>query len=55
MHLRRVRIRDGMAVLEEVLLHEQEKRIRDVRVGSDGAVYLLTDSDEGEILRIAPT
>lgn len=30
------------------------QRIRDVRQGPDGAVYLLTDSSDGQILRLAP-
>jgi glucose/arabinose dehydrogenase len=29
-------------------------RIRDVRQGPDGALYLLTDEDNGRILRVAP-
>ena len=29
-------------------------RIRDVRVGPDGYVYLLTDDTEGAILRMEP-
>lgn len=31
------------------------KRVRDVKVGPDGAVYLLTDEDQGAILRLTPT
>ncbi|GAM98151.1 PQQ-dependent oxidoreductase of gdhB family [alpha proteobacterium U9-1i] len=53
-HLRRVRVRDNIAVLEEVLLHDRLARIRDVRVGPQGHVYLLTDSDAGEVLRVRP-
>ncbi|MGE0594842.1 MAG: PQQ-dependent sugar dehydrogenase [Hyphomonadaceae bacterium] len=53
-HLRRVRIRDSMAVLEEVLLRDRQARIRDVRVGPDGLIYALTDSDDGELLRLQP-
>lgn len=53
-HLRRVRIRDNIAVLEEVLLHEREARIRDVRVGPDGFLYLLTDDEAGEVWRLRP-
>jgi glucose/arabinose dehydrogenase len=30
------------------------KRVRDVREGPDGALYLATDEDAGEILRVAP-
>jgi glucose/arabinose dehydrogenase len=43
-----------MAVLEEVLLHDRAARIRDVRVGPQGHLYLLTDADAGEVLRLRP-
>jgi glucose/arabinose dehydrogenase len=33
-------------------LHGLGKRIRDVRNGPDGAVWLLTDEPNGEILRV---
>jgi glucose/arabinose dehydrogenase len=33
---------------------DMSQRIRDVRVGPDGAVYLLTDESSGEILRLSP-
>jgi glucose/arabinose dehydrogenase len=39
---------------EERLLRELRERIRDVRVGPDGALYLITDSNSGRILRVAP-
>src|SRR5690606_12350910 len=39
---------------EEHLLTERNRRIRDVRQGPDGALYLVTDHDDGELLRIAP-
>jgi glucose/arabinose dehydrogenase len=38
----------------ESLLGPLRQRIRDVRQGSDGLLYLLTDSDPGAILRIEP-
>jgi len=40
-------------VAAETLLEDQGKRIRDVRSGPDGALWLLTD-DTGEVLRITP-
>jgi len=44
---------DGQSVTaEEALLADLDLRIRDVRQGPDGALYLLTDEDDGEILRI---
>lgn len=39
---------------EERLLVDHGKRIRDVRQGGDGALYVVTDEDDGELLRIAP-
>ena len=39
---------------EERLLTDRGKRIRDVRVGPDGAVYVLTDEPAGELLRLVP-
>ncbi len=37
---------------EERLLKELSARIRDVRLGPDGYLYLLTDSDDGQLLRV---
>ena len=46
---------DGEHVVsEERILGGLGERIRDVRQGPDGFVYLLTDSDEGRILRLEP-
>jgi glucose/arabinose dehydrogenase len=39
---------------EERLLHDLGERIRDVRQGPDGALYLLTDAANGRVLRVAP-
>lgn len=39
---------------EERMLQELGERIRDVRQGPDGFVYLLTDAREGRILRLEP-
>ncbi|MFG1300790.1 PQQ-dependent sugar dehydrogenase [Xanthobacter sp. V3C-3] len=46
-----VKVRDGAVTGEERL--PLGKRIRDVRMGPDGALWLLTD-DTGEILRVVP-
>lgn len=47
---------DGEQVIgEERLLEREVGRIRDVRVGPDGFVYLLTDSSNGRLLRLEPT
>ena len=39
---------------EERLLQGLHERIRDVRQGPDGALYLLTDNAAGRILRVTP-
>jgi glucose/arabinose dehydrogenase len=39
---------------EERLLHGLHERIRDVRMGLDGALWLLTDNPAGRVLRVAP-
>jgi glucose/arabinose dehydrogenase len=45
---------NGRIVHEERLLQRRLGRIRDVRVGPDGLVYLLTDERDGAIYRLAP-
>ena len=46
---------DGEKVIgEERLLGDLNERIRDVRSGPDGALWLLTDSPEGRVLRVVP-
>lgn len=46
---------DGDRVVhEERLLGERDQRIRDVRQGPDGALYVLVDAADGKLLRIAP-
>jgi glucose/arabinose dehydrogenase len=46
---------DGDKVTGETRLFENlGKRIRDVRQGPDGFVYLLTDGNNGEVLRLVP-
>ena len=39
---------------EERLLQGLRERIRDVRMGPDGALYLATDSSSGRILKVVP-
>ena len=47
---------DGAKVThEERLLKELGMRIRDVAQGPDGALYVVTDASDGQILKITPT
>jgi len=50
----RLRIANGRVTQEERYLDELGERIRDVREGPDGALYLLTDSSRGRLLRVEP-
>lgn len=50
----RLELQDEKVVREERLLKGQVGRIRDVRLGPDGMVYLLTDTSDGALLRLEP-
>lgn len=50
----RLVVEDGRVTGEEHLLEERGQRIRDVRQGPDGALYIVTDEDDGELWRIVP-
>ena len=52
--LARLEVEQGKVVMEEHLLADWGKRIRDVRQGPDGLIYLLTDHSNGMLLRIEP-
>ena len=53
-HLVRLVLNRERVAFEEKLLTEFDQRIRDVREGPDGALYILTDEDNGRLLRITP-
>jgi glucose/arabinose dehydrogenase len=50
----RLELEGDKVVKEERLLRDLRERIRDVRQGPDGALWLVTDSASGRILRVAP-
>jgi glucose/arabinose dehydrogenase len=50
----RLELNGDKVVKEERLLREMNQRIRDVRMGPDGALWLLTDSANGQLLRLTP-
>ena len=50
----RVVIKDNRVTGEEHLLADRGKRIRDVRQGPDGALYVVTDDANGELWKITP-
>ncbi|MGV0034341.1 MAG: PQQ-dependent sugar dehydrogenase [Candidatus Azotimanducaceae bacterium WSBS_2022_MAG_OTU7] len=52
--VRRLSIESGKVVGEEPVFTEIDARIRDVRSGPDGFLYILTDSESGKLLRVVP-
>ncbi len=48
----RLELKDDKVVHEERLLGDLNSRIRDVRQGPDGYLYVLTDEDDGKLLRV---
>jgi len=50
----RLDMEDGRVVGEERMFEEEFGRIRDVREGPDGALWLLIDDIDGALLRVAP-
>jgi glucose/arabinose dehydrogenase len=50
----RLEVEDGRVTGEEHLLTDLGQRIRDVREGPDGALYLVTDEDRGKLLKLVP-
>jgi glucose/arabinose dehydrogenase len=53
-YLARLDISGGRVVKEERLLPDLNARVRDVREGPDGFIYLLTDERNGRLLRLHP-
>jgi glucose/arabinose dehydrogenase len=54
-HLERIVFNSrGQEVRRESLLTEFRQRVRDVRIGLDGHLYILTDEDNGALLRLEP-
>jgi glucose/arabinose dehydrogenase len=51
-HIARLVIEDGRVVGEERLLTDLGDRIRDVAVGPDGAVWVVTDETNGKLVRL---
>lgn len=50
----RLTVEGDLVTGEEHLLVDRNQRVRDVREGPDGALYIVTDEDAGELWRITP-
>ncbi|CAN7389944.1 PQQ-dependent sugar dehydrogenase [Acidovorax sp. LjRoot129] len=53
--LHRLQVGQNKVLREEKLLQGNGERLRDVRQGPDGLLYLLTDSPQGQLLRLQPS
>ncbi|MDT8450249.1 MAG: PQQ-dependent sugar dehydrogenase [Wenzhouxiangellaceae bacterium] len=53
-HARVLTIENGAVVDDVVILDELGQRLRDIRTGPDGAVWVLTDANPGQVLRLTP-
>jgi len=53
-YLDRIEIQGSKVVAEHKLLEDGRARIRDVRQGPDGLLYLLTDQSNGQLIRLQP-
>ncbi len=53
-YLARLDMQGDKAVKEEKLLQNMRQRIRDVREGPDGLLYVLTDENKGQLIRLQP-
>ena len=53
-HLRRLTLEGDRVIGQEILLSKLNERIRDVRNGPDGYLYILTDSSDGHLIRLEP-
>jgi len=47
-------VEDEQVVSEVHLFEDELGRVRDVEVAADGFVYLLTDEDDGRLIRLEP-
>jgi glucose/arabinose dehydrogenase len=53
-YLDRIELKDGKVAAEHKLLADRSARIRDVKQGPDGWLYVLTDEADGKLLRLRP-
>ncbi len=53
-YLDRIELKDGKVAAEHKLLAEGNARIRDVKQGPDGWLYVLTDESNGKLMRLLP-
>ena len=50
--VRRIDLEDGQVLSDTVIFPSIDERMRDVRTGPDGAIYILTDEENGKLLKV---
>jgi glucose/arabinose dehydrogenase len=50
----RLEMKNGRVAKEERYMQERGERIRDIAVSPDGLIHVITDEDDGKILRVEP-
>ena len=53
-YLNRIELKNGKVLAEHKLLENVGQRMRDVRQGPDGFLYVLTDSSRGQLIKLVP-
>lgn len=53
-HLRRIEMDGNTPQNQHEYLRSRSERVRDVEVGPDGYIYLLTDAPNGKLLKVSP-
>ncbi len=53
-YLDRIELQGEKVIAEHKLLADRRERIRDVRQGPDGLLYVLTDEPDGKLIRLLP-
>jgi glucose/arabinose dehydrogenase len=51
--VRRIDLNEGLVVSDQRIFKELDQRMRDIRTGPDGAIYILTDGEEGKLLKVS--
>jgi len=51
---RRIILQEGVVTDQKILFKELGERIRDLRFGPDGALYMLTDNINGRVIKVTP-
>ena len=52
--VRRLTVENQQVTAEETVFAELDARIRDIRVGPDGLLYIVTDGDPGTVIKVHP-